>query len=114
MEKKIHNDLFYSVDGQYGAWSVYSTCSASCGTGLKTRTRKCSDPAPAHGGAHCVGNNLEAALCLVKPCPKPTPGNFSGQTLPQTNASLALRSKPAQNQCQFSFQIKACPKPMPV
>ena len=84
MNKNKRHHLFNSVDGQYGAWSVYSTCSASCGIGLKTRTRKCSDPA--HGGAYCVDNNLEAALCQVTPCPKPTPGKLSGQTLPETNA----------------------------
>lgn len=51
------------VDGQYGSWSV---CSASCETG--TQARICNNPAPAYGGAPCVGpskQNCNTQACSV-------------------------------------------------
>ena len=54
-----------------GGWSVYgpwSTCSVSCGTGQRNRTRVCDDPVPNHGGADCVGEATEIGSCTGAPC----------------------------------------------
>lgn len=32
-------------DGAWGSWSKYGTCSRSCGTGVRFRTRQCNNPA---------------------------------------------------------------------
>lgn len=32
-------------DGAWGSWSKYGSCSRSCGTGVRFRTRQCSNPA---------------------------------------------------------------------
>ena len=56
-------------DWTYGSWS---SCSASCGGGTRTRTgtRTCTNPAPACGGASCAGSasNTESESCNTSPC----------------------------------------------
>jgi len=56
------------VNGGYSAWS---TCSATCGVGIQTRT--CTNPAPANGGADCSG--LSSQTCNTQACP--VNGGFS-------------------------------------
>lgn len=53
-----------------GGWSVWSACSATaCGTtGVQTRT--CTNPAPAYGGADCVGPATQS--CTAPACPSGT------------------------------------------
>ena len=55
-----------SVNGGYSDFGTWSECSAECGGGTQTRTRNCTNPAPAHGGADCVG---ESSDCNTHPCP---------------------------------------------
>mgnify|MGYP005983464147 CR=1 FL=1 len=60
-----------TVHGGWSDWSAWSACSATCGTAVKSRTRTCSNPAPAHGGRVCVGQDLATAFCdaEIPPCP---------------------------------------------
>ena len=51
------------VDGQWSAWSPYSACSKPC-QGIKSRSRTCSNPAPAFGGRACSGHAKEDTLCM--------------------------------------------------
>eukprot|EP00058_Branchiostoma_floridae_P018788 XP_002604277.1 hypothetical protein BRAFLDRAFT_88566 [Branchiostoma floridae] len=58
------------VDGEWSDWSPWSGCSVTCGSGTQTRDRSCTNPAPAHGGADCVGPDEEAQDCDTGvPCP---------------------------------------------
>ena len=57
------------VDGNWGPWSLMTACSTTCGPGNKTRTRTCTNPAPAGGGNECVGTNHEVKACNVLTCP---------------------------------------------
>ncbi|KAL5268609.1 hypothetical protein ACHWQZ_G002453 [Mnemiopsis leidyi] len=57
------------VDGGYTDFGEWSACSASCGDGTQTRTRTCSNPAPANGGADCVGAASETRECRENECP---------------------------------------------
>ena len=50
------------VDGGFSDWGA---CSVTCGGGQQTRT--CDNPAPAHGGANCVGDLTRA--CGIDSCP---------------------------------------------
>lgn len=59
------------VDGQWSAWSHYSTCSKTCGGGTRTHQRTCSNPAPLYGGMTCHGNDTETEICNQDPCPGP-------------------------------------------
>ncbi|OXE36096.1 MAG: hypothetical protein CGW95_09795 [Phenylobacterium zucineum] len=47
-----------------GGWSAWSTCDAKCDGGTQTRT--CTNPAPANGGADCIGDSSRS--CNTKPC----------------------------------------------
>ncbi|XP_060739607.1 A disintegrin and metalloproteinase with thrombospondin motifs 3 [Tachysurus vachellii] len=57
-------------DGAWGLWTKYGSCSRSCGTGVRFRTRQCNNPAPSNGGQDCPGVNYEFQLCNTDDCPK--------------------------------------------
>ncbi|KAI1291697.1 Semaphorin-5A [Halotydeus destructor] len=57
-----------TTHGGWSAWTPWSTCSPSCGKASKTRTRMCSNPAPAFGGRQCAGNPRETHRCPELPC----------------------------------------------
>lgn len=57
------------VDGNWGPWYPWQPCSKSCGTGIRTRTRSCIYPPPAHGGKDCAGKSDDKDTCNTKPCP---------------------------------------------
>nr|XP_023660300.1 SCO-spondin [Paramormyrops kingsleyae] len=57
-------------DGGPSPWGAWGPCSLSCGgLGQKSRTRTCSNPAPAHGGKDCEGPLQEHAYCQTPDCP---------------------------------------------
>ncbi|KAL3870896.1 hypothetical protein ACJMK2_038927, partial [Sinanodonta woodiana] len=57
------------MDGGWSSWSTWSMCSASCGLGLESRTRTCSNPYPSNGGDHCPGNATQQSSCFLRSCP---------------------------------------------
>ncbi|CAC5418366.1 Adhesion G protein-coupled receptor B2,Coadhesin,Thrombospondin-1,Adhesion G protein-coupled receptor B1,Mucin-like protein,Hemicentin-1,Adhesion G protein-coupled receptor B3,Thrombospondin-2 [Mytilus coruscus] len=64
------------IDGNWSGWSEWEECSITCGGGLKTRNRTCSNPAPQFRGKHCFGNDTLISNCANNPCP--IDGNWSG------------------------------------
>uniref|UniRef100_A0A2K5KFG4 ADAM metallopeptidase with thrombospondin type 1 motif 2 n=1 Tax=Colobus angolensis palliatus TaxID=336983 RepID=A0A2K5KFG4_COLAP len=56
-------------DGNWGAWSPFGSCSRTCGTGVKFRTRQCDNPHPANGGRTCSGLAYDFQLCSRQDCP---------------------------------------------
>lgn len=69
-----------TVHGGWTLFSAWSECSATCGFAVKTRTRTCTNPAPAHGGRVCVGPDRTEVLCTGNPpCPVSTPSPQDGQ-----------------------------------
>ncbi|KAI8502779.1 hypothetical protein Bbelb_194810 [Branchiostoma belcheri] len=78
------------VDGSWSSWSSYSTCSVSCGLGLQTRTRTCSNPYPQYNGAVCDGSPTETVLCDTEvTCPDPLPANGGANLGKRTKANMA-------------------------
>lgn len=59
---------FSSVDGEWNAWTGWSACSVTCGSGRETRTRHCNNPAPEYGGKMCPGNTTESKSCYPAYC----------------------------------------------
>ncbi|XP_058524820.1 A disintegrin and metalloproteinase with thrombospondin motifs 2 isoform X3 [Ochotona princeps] len=56
-------------DGNWGAWTPFGSCSRTCGTGVKFRTRQCDNPPPANGGRTCSGLAYDFQLCNPQDCP---------------------------------------------
>ncbi|XP_075065170.1 A disintegrin and metalloproteinase with thrombospondin motifs 20 [Mixophyes fleayi] len=60
----------HAVDGEWGPWEPYSSCSRSCGGGIKTSARNCNKPEPKNGGKYCVGRRMKFRSCNTDSCPK--------------------------------------------
>ena len=56
------------INGNYGPWSVWTLCSKSCGGGVRSRVRNCTNPAPAFGGNDCsaLGEPQESEPCNTR------------------------------------------------
>ncbi|XP_078700036.1 apolipoprotein(a)-like [Branchiostoma floridae x Branchiostoma belcheri] len=54
-----------AINGGWSAWSVWTECSVSCGTGTgsQARTRSCDNPEPQFGGNNCTGDAQETRPC---------------------------------------------------
>lgn len=59
-----------AVNGGWTDWTEWGTCSSPCGGGYQTKTRSCTNPAPANGGFQCPAPATEMRDCVdTKPCP---------------------------------------------
>lgn len=67
-ESQNCNTHFCPVDGVWSDFSDWSECSSECCGGTQSRSRSCSNPAPANGGAECEGNAEETQTCNDDPC----------------------------------------------
>ena len=57
------------MDGEYTQWGAFTPCTTSCGNGIQTRSRNCTDPAPLHGGKYCDGSSKHQQQCKLMECP---------------------------------------------
>uniref|UniRef100_A0A3Q2UGA8 Thrombospondin-1 n=1 Tax=Fundulus heteroclitus TaxID=8078 RepID=A0A3Q2UGA8_FUNHE len=57
------------INGGWGPWSPWDTCSATCGGGIQTRKHICNDPEPKYGGKDCVGDATMVQVCNKQDCP---------------------------------------------
>ncbi|XP_029983063.1 thrombospondin-1 isoform X2 [Sphaeramia orbicularis] len=57
------------INGGWGPWSPWDTCAVTCGGGIQTRKRLCSDPVPKYGGKDCVGDGVMTQRCNTQDCP---------------------------------------------
>ena len=64
--------MISAIDGGFAAWSVWSTCSVTCGGGSRTRERNCTDPEPQYGGNNCTGpwTDTYPSACNIQNCRK--------------------------------------------
>uniref|UniRef100_A0A7M5TWK8 Uncharacterized protein n=1 Tax=Clytia hemisphaerica TaxID=252671 RepID=A0A7M5TWK8_9CNID len=56
------------VNGNWGKWSGFGVCSKKCGGGTKSRSRRCNNSSPAHGGRKCSGSSTQSAQCNTQHC----------------------------------------------
>jgi hypothetical protein len=54
-------EVHFRVDGAWTTWTSWSACQV----GNSTRSRSCSNPAPAMGGANCTGAATEQQPCAL-------------------------------------------------
>lgn len=58
-----------AVNGNWGPWKQWSSCSITCGgRGRRTRTRECNNPPPSNGGRTCRGQGSSEVPCYTRPC----------------------------------------------
>ncbi|KAI4479568.1 hypothetical protein M0804_010965 [Polistes exclamans] len=57
-----------AVNGGWGEWGSTSSCSRTCGGGIKFSERECNKPVPANGGRYCVGERKRFSTCNTTPC----------------------------------------------
>ncbi|XP_068161435.1 A disintegrin and metalloproteinase with thrombospondin motifs 14 isoform X1 [Antennarius striatus] len=58
-------------DGSWSSWSKFSSCSRTCGGGVRSRSRQCSNPPPAYGGRDCPGSAFDYQMCNTEECAGP-------------------------------------------
>lgn len=58
--------FLFVVHGKWTPWGPYGPCSKTCGGGTQSRSRTCTNPAPAYGGKDCVGPKTELRKCNEK------------------------------------------------
>lgn len=61
--------LYVTVDGQWGTWGSWITCSVTCGGGSQSRTRTCTNPAPQYNGSPCPNSASSTQACNTHHCP---------------------------------------------
>uniref|UniRef100_A0A672KTU6 A disintegrin and metalloproteinase with thrombospondin motifs 15-like n=1 Tax=Sinocyclocheilus grahami TaxID=75366 RepID=A0A672KTU6_SINGR len=57
------------VDGRWGKWGPFGTCSRTCGGGVQLSKRECDNPVPVNGGKYCQGVRVKYHSCNLFPCP---------------------------------------------
>ncbi|XP_031201513.1 A disintegrin and metalloproteinase with thrombospondin motifs 7 isoform X2 [Mastomys coucha] len=62
-----------AVDGGWSGWSAWSVCSRSCGVGVRSSERQCTQPVPKNRGKYCVGERKRFQLCNLQACPPDRP-----------------------------------------
>ena len=94
--------LFNLVNGNWGSWTAFSACSKSCASGTQSRSRLCNSPAPANGGAACVGSATESATCSTQSCTAvgKISKHFISFTINQINLDYLLKCHEVK---RFSF-----------
>ncbi|XP_046546417.1 SCO-spondin-like, partial [Haliotis rubra] len=99
------------VNGGFTQWTQWTTpsCGITCGSSnsvVRSRTRSCTNPAPANGGQQCIGNTLEtlSSQCTLSvPCP--------------VNGGLSLWTEwtnpPCNSSCVIRTRTRSCSNPPP-
>ncbi|XP_019903923.1 A disintegrin and metalloproteinase with thrombospondin motifs 15 isoform X2 [Esox lucius] len=57
------------VDGRWGRWGTFGSCSRTCGGGVQLAKRECKNPVPSNGGKYCQGVRVKYRSCNLNPCP---------------------------------------------
>ncbi|KAJ7996191.1 hypothetical protein DPEC_G00234490 [Dallia pectoralis] len=57
------------VEGRWGRWGTFGSCSRTCGGGIQLAKRECNNPVPCNGGKYCQGVRVKYRSCNLNPCP---------------------------------------------
>ncbi|XP_070769326.1 A disintegrin and metalloproteinase with thrombospondin motifs 7 [Enoplosus armatus] len=61
------------INGGWASWSEWSACSRTCGGGVLSAHRDCSNPVPKYRGKYCLGERRKYKICNAAPCPHDLP-----------------------------------------
>ena len=91
-------DLKDCFKGEWTTWSSWSTCSKSCGQGLKSRNRDCKGPwHPNYLKYKCRGAKDESQSCSVQDCTGQWSSTWSNWSA--CNATCGQASRHRSRQC---------------
>ena len=67
----VCSSLACIVNSDYLDWGLYGECSKTCGAGVQTRKRTCTNPPLANGGKNCsgLGPDSNTRQCNNQECP---------------------------------------------
>ena len=57
------------VDDVWSFWTTWSGCTVTCGEGINTRSRYCTNPTPTSGDKACIGSDVHKETCNTHKCP---------------------------------------------
>ncbi|XP_058494160.1 hemicentin-1 isoform X1 [Solea solea] len=103
----VHIDFCNSepcpINGNWGPWSSWGSCSKTCNGGQMRRYRTCDNPRPANGGRACAGADTQIQRCSTANCP--VDGNWgSWQPWGQCSASCGGGAR---------TRVRLCNRPSP-
>ncbi|XP_052809571.1 A disintegrin and metalloproteinase with thrombospondin motifs 18-like [Mya arenaria] len=91
------------VHGGWSKWDeTFTSCTATCGGGVKFKYRYCYNPVPQYGGRECSGPKFIAKLCNVVPC------NYApevGDLCQKLNKTFPYSAKGQWHMRQNPFQL---------
>ncbi|KAM6456551.1 hemicentin-1 isoform 2-T2 [Liasis olivaceus] len=104
------------VDGNWGPWQPWSTCSASCGGGEKIRSRLCNNPPLSNNGRPCPGDEAQVSRCNIQACPGGPPrargsviGNINNVELGIAFLNATIIDGPEENIIRTQAKITNIP-----
>ncbi|XP_074033446.1 A disintegrin and metalloproteinase with thrombospondin motifs 12 [Leptinotarsa decemlineata] len=62
-----------AINGGWGSYGSWSSCSRTCGGGVSISQRECDNPVPQYGGRYCLGERKKYKICNKDPCPPDQP-----------------------------------------
>ena len=89
---------FTCRNGGWSEWSTWSPCSETCGRGMQTSNRSCTNPPPDEGGQACQGEGFRWRVCQLPDCPTAAEwSTWSGWT--ECSASCSRGRQTRRRQC---------------
>lgn len=76
------------MDGRWGKWGQFGSCSRTCGGGVQLSRRECNNPVPSNGGKYCQGVRVKYRSCNLNRCPGKGTSRPHRQLRPVTLFSL--------------------------
>ncbi|XP_071981209.1 properdin-like isoform X2 [Engystomops pustulosus] len=99
-----------TVMGGWSSWTLWSTCSVTCGKGQRRRSRLCDNPTPSCGGS-CIGESSQVDLCDThQVCP--THGAW-GHWGPWNPCSSHCRKEDGPGIVPVQSRLRECNNPKP-
>ncbi|XP_053377847.1 SCO-spondin-like isoform X2 [Mercenaria mercenaria] len=92
------------VDGTFSEWSTWTSCSASCGGGVRFHTRKCEFPKDTPHGNNCTGAESEQGACNTTLCP--VDGEWANwETWTTCSVTCGGGSRSRNRNCTFNIDV---------